>query len=608
MGGMPIPSNLQRSRSTNIDQRFTALRVVFGLVLFAMIVRLGYLQIVKYGLYSLYASDAHEIARKLQPTRGSVFVRDRTDGALHPLATNRLSWDVYVVPKDIPDADRDRVISAVTSTLQLDTDEVRQKVYKKEDPYEPLAKDVDDGLVNALKGMNLPGMGYVSRTVRSYPEKSIGGQLIGFVGMDDAGAMVGKYGLESSLQSILAGSPGEMSEETDASGRRLSFGQSEIQEAVNGSDVILTIDRGAQFEACDVIERAVHKHQADSGTLIVMDPKTGAIRAMCSYPDFDPTEYGKVKDIRILNNPAILSAYEPGSVFKAFTMAAGVDAKKVTPETTYTDTGAEKIDKFTIKNSDGKAHGLSTMIQVLDESLNTGTIFVMRALGADVFHRYVQQFGFGERTGIEITPESKGTIASLDKKGEIFPATASFGQGITTTPLQILAGYGALANGGKLMRPFVVDEVVHPDGRREKTKPQVISEPITERASRIVSGMLVSVVEKGHGKRAGVPGYWVAGKTGTAQVVNPATKMYYKDVTIGSFAGFAPVPDPTFVMLVRIDHPRDVQWAESSAAPVFGEMAAYLLNVDRVAPVRPITKTPTPATTSTTYVATSTSP
>ena len=157
------------------------------------------------------------------------------------------------------------------------------------------------------------------------------------------------------------------------------------------------------------------------------------------------------------------------------------------------------------------------------------------------------------------------------------------------------------------MRPYVVDEIVHADGRREKTKPQVLAEPVTERASRVASAMLVSVVEKGHGKRAGVPGYWVAGKTGTAQVSNPRGG-YLKDVSIGSFAGFAPVPDPRFVMLVRIDHPRDVQWAESSAAPVFGEMAAYLLNADHVPPVRPIKKAPEPTTSTSTYATTSTNP
>ena len=227
------------------------------------------------------------------------------------------------------------------------------------------------------------------------------------------------------------------------------------------------------------------------------------------------------------------------------------------------------------------------MTQVLDESLNTGTIFVQRQLGKDSFRQYMEAFGFGKKTDIELTPESKGNISNLSKPGPIYAATGSFGQGISTTPIQLVAAYGALANGGKLMRPYIVDEFIHADGTHEQTKPQVVGQPISPRASRLISGMLVSVVENGHGKRAGVPGYWVAGKTGTAQVAGPGG-AYLKDVNIGSFAGFAPASDPKFVMLVKLDHPRDVEWAESSAAPLFGEMASFLLSYYQVPPERPI--------------------
>jgi cell division protein FtsI/penicillin-binding protein 2 len=383
--------------------------------------------------------------------------------------------------------------------------------------------------------------------------------------------------------------------EKDAGGRQLAIGQTDVQDAVNGSDVVLTIDRSIQYKACDVIARAVERHQADLGSLIVMDPQTGAILAMCSSPDFDPTDYGKIKDLSQLNNPVTLNAYEPGSVFKAVTMAAGLDADKITPKTTYEDKGVEEIDNFKIKNSDGLAHGIQNMTQVLDESLNTGTIFVQRKLGKELFKSYVDGFGFGKKSGIELTPEAKGDIAPLSRKGSVFAATGSFGQGITVTPIQLIAAYGALANGGKLMRPHIVDEIIHPDGTRERVKPQVLNQPITPRASRLISGMLVSTVENGHGKRAGVPGYWVAGKTGTAQVARTDGGVgYQKDVTIGSFAGYAPASDPKFVMLVKIDHPRDVLFAESSAAPVFGEMAKFLLTYFQVAPERPITAPPPP--------------
>ena len=309
--------------------------------------------------------------------------------------------------------------------------------------------------------------------------------------------------------------------------------------------------------------------------------------ALCSSPDFDPSNYGKVPDLSVLNNPVTLDAYEPGSVFKAFTMAAGLDANKINPKSTYLDKGVEEIDNFKIKDSDGVAHGVQDMTTVLDESLNLGTIFVQRQLGKDAFRQYVQAFGFGAKTGIGLTPESKGDVSSLAKKGDIWAATGSFGQGITTTAIQLAAAYASLANGGRLLRPYIVDEIIHPDGTREKTKPTVVSQPITARSSRLITGMLVSVVENGHGKKAGVPGYYVAGKTGTAQVAS-SKGGYQKDVTIGSFAGYAPASDPKFVMVVRINHPRDVQWAESSAAPLFGQMAKFLLSYFQVPPERPV--------------------
>ena len=228
-------------------------------------------------------------------------------------------------------------------------------------------------------------------------------------------------------------------------------------------------------------------------------------------------------------------------------------------------------------------------------------------LTKDVFRKYVEAFGFGKKTDVALTPEGKGNVSSLEKKGSIFAATGSYGQGITTTPIQLVTGYAALANGGKLVRPYIVDEIIHPDGSREKTKPQVLSTPVDPRTSRLISGMLVSVVENGHGKKAGVPGYWVAGKTGTAQVPRTDGLGYQKDVTIGSFAGYAPASDPRFVMLIKIDHPKDVQWAESSAAPLFGEMAKFLLTYLKVPPERSVTAPPPAPVTPVVPVPTSTS-
>ncbi len=567
--------------------RFYFLFFIFLLAGLAIVLRLGYLQIMQYGLYSLYASDRHELAANILPTRGQVLVKDRADGALHPLATNRLAYKVFAVPKEMPD--RIHVARALAMTLNLSEAELTAQLTRRlDDPYELIAKDVPSDKIEALRAQHLPGINFLKTAARFYPEVGLGGQLIGFVAEDKSGGLRGQYGIEGAFDAVLAGTPGRLVAEKDASGRRLTFGSTKLQPAVNGADIILTLDRTIQFKACELIQRAVHKHSADAGSLIVMEPNTGAILALCSAPDFNPTEYNKVKELKILNNPVTLDAYEPGSVFKPFTLAAGLDTDKITPKTTYVDTGAEKLDKFVIRNSDGKAHGVQNMTTVLAESLNTGTIFVQRLLGRDIFRRYVEGFGFGQKTKLELSPEAKGNVMSLAQKGDIFGATASFGQGVTVTPLQLIRAYAALGNGGRLMQPYLIDVIHHPDGSRVQTEPRFVAQPISARTSRLISGMLVAVVEQGHGKRAGVPGYWVAGKTGTAQVPRTDGPGYQTDVTIGSFVGYAPASDPKFVMLVKIDHPRDVQWAESSAAPLFGEMAKFLLTYFRVPPERPV--------------------
>ena len=311
---------------------------------------------------------------------------------------------------------------------------------------------------------------------------------------------------------------------------------------------------------------------------------------MCSFPNFLPEQVGDIKDIGVLNNPSTFSPYEPGSVFKAFTMAAGIESGKITPQTTYNDTGEENIDSFKIHNSDKKAHGIQDMISVLEKSLNTGTIFVERLVGRDGFRDFVHRFGFGEKTGVELPSETRGDLTGLDRKGQIFAATASFGQGITVTPLQLAAAYAALANDGTLMKPYLIQEVIQ-DGVHTLTKPQAVREVVSPKTARLVTGMLVEVVEKGHGKKAGVPGYYVAGKTGTAQIPDHKHGGYMPpEYTIGSFAGYAPADHPKFAMLIRIDHPRNVAFAESSAAPTFGEIAQFLLSYFHVEPTRPILK------------------
>lgn len=586
----PMYASSRRSARSSTD-RLRALELILLAMAVLVVIRLFVLQVVHGGEYRLLASDQHELQESLIPERGRILVRDRADGTLHPLATNRDAWTVYAVPRQMEGSDAGTgpadvarqlvpLLPGITKEATSSTIATYAATWeaKRDDPYEPITSGLTTEQADAIRALQLPGIGLVKGWARFYPERGIGGHLVGFVRPEDSGMGVGAYGIEGAFNAALSGTSGTVSGVKDAGGRRIAFGEGALHEATDGSDVVLTVDRTIQYEVCTRLERAVRNHGADGGSVVIIVPDTGAVLAMCSVPDFDPDHYGDVKNISVFNNPATFAQYEPGSVFKAFTMAVGLDRDKILPKTTYVDTGEEKIDEFTIRNSDGKAHGLQTMTQVLDESLNTGTIFVQRLVGHDLFRAGIEAFGFGKITGIELTPEARGDVSSLGRKGEIYGATASYGQGISVTPLQLTAGYAALGNGGTLMRPYIVDEIIHPDGFREKTKPQVQNRTISLRAAQLVTGMLVSVVERGHGTRAGVRGYYVAGKTGTAQVPNPNGPGYLEDTTIGSFAGYAPADDPRFAMLVKIDHPRDVQWAESSAAPLWGDIASFLLS------------------------------
>jgi len=581
-----------KSKKNFNDWRMTMLLIVIFLFAGAIISRLFVLQVMQGNFYVAIASDQHEIYKKLIPERGKIFLQDtRPDqDKLFPYATNKEMYLVYAVPQEIQDIEL--TIEKLNEVLGFTDEELvslSERLSKDNDPYEPIKHYVSEENVIKIDELELAGINHVVETIRYYPEKSIGGHVLGYFGFrGDSQERVGQYGLEGYFDEELRGSSGSLKTEGDIAGRLISFGQREITEAVDGSDIVLTIDHSIQFVACDKLRKAVLKHGADGGSVIIVSPQTGAILAMCSYPDFDPNDYDKVGDISIYNNPSVFYQYEPGSIFKPITMAAALDLDLVKPDTTYEDTGEERIAGYTIQNSDFKAHGTQTMTQVLEESLNTGAIHVARLAGMDNFRQYVQKFGFGQLTGVELHTEVQGNIDTLRQSGEIYLATGSFGQGISVTPLQLAVAYGAIANHGKLMKPHIVDRIIEPDGDVIKTKPQEVRQVVSERTATLLSGMLVSVVKNGHGKRAGVDGYFVGGKTGTAQVPRKDAPGYDPDITIGSFAGFAPVEDPQFAMLVKIDRPRDVQWAESSAAPLFGELAQYLLNYYKIPPEAPL--------------------
>lgn len=545
--------------------------------------RLFKLQIIDYSFYSALASDQHEIYLTLVPKRGEILVADYNSDQLYPLATSRDFNFIFGIPVEIDNPAETTEI--LTELLRLDEEEAELllvKLSKENDPYEPIKHKVTDEIVEQIKEKELTGIRFVKESWRYYPMESLSSQLIGFVGFE-GDQQRGLYGLEGYFDEELSGQPGVLETERDVAGRWIALTEKKVEKAEDGSDIILTIDRTVQYYVCDLLNKTALRHGADGGSVIIMNPATGSITAMCNYPDFDPNNYSEVDDPQFYNNPAIFSEYEPGSIFKPITMAGALDAGLLTPGSTYTDTGQRQVDIYTISNSDGKTHGQQTMTEVLENSLNLGVMFVAEELGTELFRQYVQNFGFGQPTGISLPAEADGNISSLNNKAFVYSATASFGQGITVTPLQMVTAFGAIANGGRLMKPYVIDEIRHPSGQADKTSPQMIRQAISSRAATLLGGMLVSVVNNGHAKLAGVDGYYVGGKTGTAQV-SSTVRAGYSGKTIHSFVGFAPVDDPAFVMLVKLDDPKDVPFAASSAAPLFGEIARFLLNYYQIPP------------------------
>ena len=539
-----------------------------------------------YDSYKSFADDQHSVFRKLIPKRGEIFLRDRNN--VYPVSVNRETKLAYAVPKEIKDSEG--AADRIAEVLQLDGATLREKFSDPEDMYEVLKHRLSDEEIEKVRALDLDGIHLVDEDYRYYPAGELSSHILGFVGWKD-NEFGGRYGLEAYFEEKLKGQEGKLFQNKDNSGRWISLGIKDVDYAKDGNTLVLTIDHIIQYETEKILKSVVEKHEADGGTIIVMEPETGKILSMASYPDFNPNEYARVENMEAFRNLAVSGEYECGSVFKPITLAAAIDSGKVSPDTTYVDTGEVYEAGYTIKNSDNKAYGKQTMTQALEQSLNTGMIFAEKLLGNKNFSDYVKRFGFGEATEVELPGESDGNINNLKNlKSDIHFFTASFGQGIRVTPIQLVSAYNAIASGGVLYKPQIVEKIIHPDGSEEKISPQESNRVITQKTALEMGKMLRSVVVNGHGKRADVPGYLVGGKTGTAQVASTKERGYEEGKNIGSFAGFAPVDNPKFTILVRIDNPKGVEWAESSAAPAFGELMKFLLEYAGVEPTEKFTE------------------
>jgi len=545
---------------------------IFVLMTGVILWRLYSLQILHYEDFSQRAAaqvkTAEQIKNDLQYVRGKIYFQTR-EGDLIPVAVNKKFYEIYASPKEMDD-----IVTAakiLSQELNLSYEDLIIKFSKKNSLYELLVKKADELTANKIKDLNIKGIYTKEYIGRYYPYDEFASQLIGYV-KNDIKDFHGQYGLEKFYDKYLANGTLSNNLLDFLSLEKLTYNRDNF-------DIITNIDFNIQKKSEELLKENAEKWQAESGNIIVMEPKTGKILAMANYPNFNPNNYSSY-NINKFNNPAVQSLYEPGSVFKIITVAAGLDAKKITPQTKYYDTGEVVVNKKTIRNWDLKAHQSVDVFDIIAESLNTGAVYLEKLTGHDIFHQYVLNFGFNEKTGIDLPNEVSGNINNLKGFNEIYFATASFGQGISVTPLEMINAFSGIANNGLMMTPYVVDSILDAKGDKIQTlKPMPKNQVISPEVAQQLRIIMVNSVEKNI--LAKIKGYQIAGKTGTAQV--PDATGGYSDESIQSFIGYAPAEDPKFVILIKLDKP-EAPLAGSTVVPMFQELAKYILDYYEIPP------------------------
>jgi len=553
----------------------TRLRAAFALFAVATLLlslRVGYWQTIGRSALLEGATDQLRSELVVEAQRG--VIRDRS-GAI--LATTVDLRSLYAIPKRIADhaataAKLAPILATPAATIRAALDSGAEWLYLKRRLPEPVAR--------AVEALAITGLGFEPEPKRLYPNDALAAHVLGFVNDDG----VGQYGVEGAYDKVLRGVPGSLVVERDPKDRELALGLRTAVPPKNGVDLMLTIDLVVQTAAEGALRHAIEREKATSGSIIVLDPRDGAILALASAPTFDPARVASA-DPEALRDRAISWTYEPGSTMKAVTIAAGIDTHVVTPTTTYDDKGYAIIGGRRLNNAQGKVYGTTTVTQILERSANAGAVFVASKLGQDPLYEYLRAFGFGTPTGIDLAAEASGAVRPLAQWYPVDVGTIAFGQGIAVTPLQLAMAYSAIANGGTLYRPYVVAATRDADGEH-RTAPVAVRSPITPDTAETLRTMLVSTVDRGIAHGASLAGYSVAGKTGTAQIPSDDGR-YLDDAYISSFAGFVPASDPRFVVVIVLERPQTKLLGTITAMDAFHDVATDVLRTARVQPDRP---------------------
>lgn len=546
--------------------------ILVGLLLLVLFGAISYkaleLQVLDRERAFKLAKKQHHGSSKLLPRRGKILDRD-----LKELAVNVDVESVYVNPKLVEDPVE--VSKTVSDYLDVSQKTVLSRASSNRS-FVWLKRLVDPEVTEQMEELDLEGIGFIEEPKRIYPNGHLMGQVIGFTNIDSNGI----EGIEYHFDNLLIGTPRNIKLKRDAFGRKIIQNPDTVhdfdEENMAGHDIVLTIDSQIQHIVERELEAGIEAMNAEKGMVLLMNPETGEILAMASYPFIDPNSYGKYPEANRRNLP-IWYTYEPGSTMKLFLAAAALEERKVNPDSLFDcELGRRKVGAKVIK--DVKPYGTITFSDVIRVSSNIGASKVGELLGREKYHSYLKKFGFGDKTGIDLPGESSGKVLPHKRWGKIELATISFGQGISVTSLQLVTALSALANGGFLMEPYIIKKIIGSDGTviREQ-KPEVRSRVVSYDTTFQMKEIMERVVEEGTGKKAKINGFMVGGKTGTAQIPDPRYGGYYSDRYIASFIGFAPTDDPKLAMAVVVEAPRTRTHGGSVAGPIFKEIAQKVL-------------------------------
>jgi cell division protein FtsI/penicillin-binding protein 2 len=522
-----------------------------------------------------YADSADYIRKNIiSAKRGLIYDKN---GEL--LTGSLVKYDITVDPMFFKPTNPQ--LKNIASLLVTDTASIEARLSAGSDRWAMLADDVPMEKYLALRTLGLSGLYADQKMQRVYPEASLAGVLTGFVGKDANGGQVGYYGLEGYYESELKGLDGYYEGERDPAARPLFFGYQDQLDSQDGRDLYLTIDKSVQQITKAVAMKGMELHKPKELCILVADPKTMAILALSCLPDFDPREYGKYPD-STYRDAVISDVYEPGSTFKPMIVAAAIENKSIEPTEIVTENGPVEVGDYSIRTWDNKYRGTIAVPDILAKSSNVGMVRIGEKLGDDNVYAAIMRYGFGSQTGIDLQGEVTGSVRARDDWYPIDYSTATFGQGLGVTPIQLITAFSSIINGGELLRPYVVSKMS--DGIKTSIHPEktVVRRVLSETNSRIMRKMLEYTVDHAEYRWQKPAGYRFGGKTGTAQI--PIAGKYDASKTIASFIGFTPVDDPKFIALVILKEPTTSSWGSETAAPLFFDLAKELISYYNIAP------------------------